>query len=139
LKEGRIEECCLHQALPGVSLRPFLYGALVAFSALLVYDAVTDVDGHLHVLESRPTIDRGALGRFVTQIEDNLWWDPGQDPEEFKKFVRVCIAIFGIGIVGAVLGMSKGEVDGLAQGRAPKDDPDSVIAKLQRFIRRVSK
>lgn len=119
--------------------RRFLYGALIAFSTLLVYEAVTDTHGDLNVLESRPTIDRDALGRFVNQIEDNLWWDPGQDPEEFKKFVRVCIAIFGIGIVSAVLGMTKGDVDGLAQGRAPKDDPESVIAKLQRFIRRVSK
>lgn len=127
------------RALPEVSARPLLYGALIAFSGLLAYELATDTDGNFTALESRSTIDRDALGRFATQIENDDWWDPNQDPNEFKKFIRVCIAIFGIGIVGAVLGMTQRDVDGLAQGRAPKDDPEGIIAKLNRFIRKVSR
>ncbi len=127
------------RALPEASARPLLYGALIAFSGLLVYELATDVDGNFTILESRPSIDRDALERFSNQIDADEWWDPGQEPGEFRKFIKICIAIFGIVVVSAVLGMTKEEVDGLAQGRAPKDDPDGVINKLQRFIRKVKK
>jgi flavodoxin len=125
------------RALPAVPTRPLLYGALIAFTSLLAYELATDTEGNFTILESRPSIDRDALERFSNQIDGDEWWDPGQDPEEFRKFIKICIAIFGIGIVGAVLGMTRGDVDGLAQGRAPKEDPDGVINKLQRFIRKV--
>lgn len=117
--------------------RVWLWGSLAALGAtILAYDIVTDDSGNA-MYHTTGGMNRDGVSRFLDQL-GNGRWDP-EDPNDFKKIIRLVMALgISISTIAALLGSRPDEVDGWAQGQAPKNlHPWTIVSILRRILKKL--
>lgn len=104
-------------------------------TAILGYELSTDVVSET-VYHMGMNMD--GLAVFLEQINMGHW-DP-EDPDDFKKMIRILIALgFSAATIAALVRVNKEEVDGWQGGKAPKRNPGMVMSIIERVLRQMFK
>lgn len=123
------------EAAPSVLARYWAPLSILALGTVLLgYEFATDgVSGAMHHMG----VNLDGMARLLNQI-DGGQWDP-EDPDDFKKMVRMLIALgFSTLTIASLTKVQPAEVEGWQRGEAPKKQQWEIVAPLIRAMRKIT-
>jgi hypothetical protein len=115
-----------------------MWVGLAGISAIMgAFELATD-HGHGGIITEavQNPFNHTGISTLITQF-DGGQWDP-EDPDDFKKLIRLVLALgLASPVIASLVNTTKDRVEGWMRGEAPNRHPSTIIDPLMRVLRKI--